>query len=136
MRILQLSIVAVITAFNCAPALACSCAQPTKSASELAGEGNIIVKGVAVSEDISSEPTGVVTYRFKLTHSVNAKLGDTIMLKSPASSATCGARLDVGAVSLVWLHASKDGEYWFNSCGQVAVHHDQDGWNAILDASQ
>ena len=136
MRLLHLSIVAAVTAFNCAPALACSCAQPTKSASEIASEGNIVVMGVAVSENISSEPNGVVSYRFKVSHSVNAKLRDEITVTSPVSSATCGARLEVGAVSVVWLHDSKTGLYQFSSCSQIAVQHDLDGWNVILDASR
>ncbi|NNE21469.1 MAG: hypothetical protein HKN11_02555 [Rhizobiales bacterium] len=136
MRILPLGLVATIIAFTCEPALACSCARPTKSPAELAADGSIVVKGVATSEEISSKPNGNVSYGFKVSHAINAKLHGEITLKSAVSFATCGARLDVGAVSVVLLHRTEPGDYRFSSCGQYAIQHDLDGWNAILDAAE
>ncbi|MDH3741101.1 MAG: hypothetical protein OER56_05830 [Hyphomicrobiales bacterium] len=136
MRILQLGLVMAFTALTCGPALACKCGSPSKSPTELADDGWVVVKGVAVSEDISSQPNGNVAYRFKVSHAVNARLRGEITLKSGVHSASCGARLEVGAVSLVRLHRNQSGEYWFASCGQYAIQHDLDGWNAVLDAAE
>lgn len=132
MRILQLGLVVAFTALTCRPALACKCGSPSKSPAELANDGWVVVKGIAISEDISSQPTGIASYKSKVSHAINAKLRGEMTLKSGSSSAACGARLDVGAVSMVRVHRNERGEYWFSSCGQYAVQHDLDGWDAIL----
>ena len=135
MRMLSpaLLIAVVVIIFGLADqAHACSCARPDKSPGEIAKAGGIVVEGVAVSENISAQQNGVVSYRFKVSRAVNIKAPRVITLWSQASSTACGARLEVGAVSVVALHGKKPKGYWFNSCGQWSIHHDIAGWKAIL----
>ena len=136
MRHARLALIAISVISGSGPVFACSCAQPNKSAAELADAGWKVARGIVMSENIPSGDVGLVTYKFKVSRAINAKFKDIITLESPASSAACGARLVPGAISVVLLSDKTSGGYGINLCGQLAIHHDVAGWNAILDDAQ
>ena len=121
-------------------AAACSCITREFSVFEVLNEGGIVALGTPIEAETRREEfegggsMERVVYRFQVKKALNQRLPQTISVMTNRDSAACGAPLELGAETMLWLSPQEDQAYAIGLCSQLFIGAQEAQWRAVFDA--